>query len=88
MCNCWHRTQKASNDPIPCHSACLNRLRDRTDTVFGRLTDRYCIKRVWATDWWHLCNGLLRKILSHTVMFLLAEQSRSQPLQIDTLLSA
>jgi len=80
--------RQASADPTPHYSTYLSRLRYRIDTVFGQLTDRYCIKRVWARDWWHLASRLLRKILSHTMMFLLGDQSRTQPLQIATLLSA
>ena len=58
-------------DPHPKRSAFLSRLRYRIDTVFSQLTERYSVKRVWARDLWHLTSRLLRKVLSHTVAFLL-----------------
>jgi hypothetical protein len=53
-------------DPHPKRSAFLSRLRYRIDTVFSQLTKRYCVKRVWARELWHLTGRLLRKVLSHT----------------------
>ncbi|HEX4207928.1 MAG TPA: transposase [Ktedonobacteraceae bacterium] len=44
-------------------SRVLGRVRYLIDTVFGQLTDRCTIKRVWARDLWHLRNRLLRVIL-------------------------
>jgi hypothetical protein len=73
-------------DPTPERSACLSRLRYRIDTVFSQLTGRYCIKRVWAKDLWHLAGRLLRKVLSHTVAFLLNHQQGNRPLQLSRLL--
>ena len=73
-------------DPAPKRSALLSRLRYRIDTVFSQLTERYCIKRVWARDLWHLTNRLLRKVLSHTVAFLLNHQVGNPPLQLSKLL--
>ncbi len=74
-------------DPTPNKkSALLSRLRYRIDTVFSQLTERYSIKRVWARDVWHLASRLLRKVLSHTVAFLLNHQSGNQPLQLSKLL--
>jgi hypothetical protein len=61
-------------DPTPKKSAFLSRLRYRIDTVFSQLTERYSVKRVWARDLWHLASRLLRKVLSHTVAFLLNHQ--------------
>jgi hypothetical protein len=43
-------------------------------------------KRVWARDLWHLMGRLLRKVLSHTVAFLLNHQTGNQPLQLSKLL--
>ncbi len=37
------------------------------DTVFGQLTDRCQLKRVWARDVWHLRNRILRLVLMHTL---------------------
>ncbi len=74
-------------DPAPRKSAYLSRLRYRIDTVFSQLTERYSIKRVWAKDLWHLASRLLRKVLSHTVAFLLNHQMGNQPLQLSKLLT-
>ena len=73
-------------DPTPNKSAFLSRLRYRIDTVFSQLTGRYCVKRVWARDLWHLASRLLRKVLSHTVAFLLNHRLGNQPLQLSNLL--
>ena len=58
-------------DPAPRRSALLSRLRYPIDTVSSQLTGRYSLKGVWAKDLWHLTGRLLRKVLSHTVAFLL-----------------
>lgn len=73
-------------DPTPKKSAYLSRLRYRIDTVFSQLTARYCVKRVWARDLWHLSSRLLRKVLSHTVAFLLNHQMGNQSLRLSKLL--
>ena len=73
-------------DPTPQKSAFLSRLRYRIDTVFSQLTERYSVKRVWARDLWHLASRLLRKVLSHTVAFLLNHQLGNPPLQLSKLL--
>jgi hypothetical protein len=74
-------------DPAPKKSAFLSRLRYRIDTVFSQLTERYSVKRVWARDMWHLASRLLRKVLSHTVAFLLNHQILGNPpLQLSKLL--
>jgi hypothetical protein len=73
-------------DPNPARSAYLSRLRYRIDTVFSQLTERYSVKKVWARDMWHLSSRLLRKVLSHTVAFLLNDRMGNQPLQLSKLL--
>ncbi len=78
--------QHKSVDPHPQRSAYLSRLRYRIDTVFSQLAGRYSIKRVWAKDLWHLTSRLLRKVLSHTVAFLLNYRVGNQPLQLAKLL--
>jgi hypothetical protein len=40
----------ATRDPWPALSRRLSRLRYRIDTVFGQLTERGAIKRVWTQD--------------------------------------
>jgi hypothetical protein len=73
-------------DPAPQRSALLSRFRYWIDTVFSQLSGRYSIKRVWARDLWHLTSRLLRKVLSHTVAFLLNHRSGNPPLQLAKLL--
>ncbi len=73
-------------DPTPKKSAFLGRLRYRIDTVFSQLTQRYSVKKVWARDLWHLASRVLRKVLSHTVAFLLNHQLGNPPLQLSKLL--
>jgi len=73
-------------DPSPRKSAYLSRLRYRIDTVFSQLTGRYSVKRVWAKDLWHLMSRLLRKVLSHTIAFLLNHRMGNPPLQLAKLL--
>jgi hypothetical protein len=73
-------------DPTPKKSAFLSRLRYRIDTVFSQLAERYCIKKVWARDLWHLASRLLRKVLSHTVASLLNHRAGNRPLQLARLL--
>jgi hypothetical protein len=73
-------------DPTPRRSALLSRFRYRIDTVFSQLTGRFSIKRVWARDLWHLMSRLVRKVLSHTVAFLLNHRMGHPPLQLSKLL--
>ncbi len=73
-------------DPRPRWSAFLSRLRYRIDTVFGQLVDRYQTKRVWAKDIWHLRSRMMRKVLSHTIAFLLNQAQGNPPLQLAKLL--
>jgi hypothetical protein len=77
----------ASRDPDRAGSFFLSRVRYRVDTVFGQLTERFQLKRVWTRDNWHLCNRVLRKVLSHTVALLLNRQAGNPPLQLEHLLS-
>ena len=78
--------QTKKRDPDPQRSAFLSRFRYRIDTVFSQLVERYSMKRVWARDMWHLISRLLRKVLSHTVAFLLNHHSGNPPLQLAKLL--
>src|SRR5215210_1908629 len=73
-------------DRHPERSALLSRFRYRIDTVFSQLVGRYSIKRVWGRDLWHLMSRLLRKVLSHTMAFLLNHRLGNQPLQLSRLL--
>jgi hypothetical protein len=76
----------AARDPTPTRNALLGRFRYRRDTVFSQLVGRYSIKRVWARDLWRLMSRLLRKVLSHTVAFLLNHRMGNPPLQLSKLL--
>jgi hypothetical protein len=73
-------------DPVPRKSAFLSCLRYRIGTVFSQLVRRYSVKRVWVRDRWHLASRLLRKVLSHTLAFLLNHRADNQPLQLAKLL--
>jgi Transposase DDE domain len=68
-------------------SPVLGRVRYLIDTVFGQLTDRCQMKRVWARDLWHLRNRLLRSILMQTVCFFLNQQDGAPYLQFDRLVA-
>ena len=77
-----HAPQAASyNSPV------LGRVRYLIDTVFGQLTDRCQMKRVWARDVWHLRNRLLRCLLMHTVCFFFNQQAAAPDLQLDRLVA-
>jgi hypothetical protein len=73
-------------DRHPEKSALLSRIRYRIDTVFSQLVGRYSVKRVRARDLWHLMSRLVRKVLSHTVAFLLNHLLGNSPLQLSKLL--
>ncbi len=77
----------ASAQPAHRWSPVLGRVRSRIDTVFGQLTDRYGVKRVWARDLWHLRNRLLRMVLMHTVCVLFNLHDQAPPLQLDRLVA-
>ncbi len=68
-------------------SAVLGRVRYLIDTVFGQLTDRCRMKRVWARDLWHLRNRLLRCLLMQTICFCFNQQDAAPYLQFDRLVA-
>jgi hypothetical protein len=72
----------AKFDPWPQRSRLIHHFRYRIETVFSQLTGRYQIKKVWARDMWHLQSRLLRKILSHTLCFILNQSQGNPPLQL------
>jgi hypothetical protein len=63
-------------------------VRYRIDTVFGQLSERCAVKRVWARVLWHLSNRLLRKVLMHTVSVLLNVEPGYQPLHLAQLVAS
>lgn len=79
--------QAHSSKAAAYESPVLGRVRYLIDTVFGQLTDRCALKRVWARDVWHLRNRLLRAILMHTLCFWLNQQEQAPLLQFDRLVA-
>lgn len=77
-----HSPQAAAYD-----SPVLGRVRYLIDTVFGQLTDRCHLKRMWARDLWHLRNRVLRVILMHTLCFWFNQQDEAPCLQFDHLVA-
>jgi hypothetical protein len=65
----------------------LSRVRYRIDTVFGQLTERFAVKRVWAQHSWHLANRLLRKRLAHTLAVLFNTRTGVPHLQLARLVA-
>ena len=74
-----------SKDPWPETNKFINHIRYTIETVFSQLTERYHIKKVWARDRWHLLSRLYRKILSHTLAFLVNQKIGNSPLEIGKL---
>lgn len=68
-------------------SAVLGQVRSLVDTVFGQLTDRCQLKRVWTRDLWHLRNRLLRTLLMHTLCVWLNQQREAPCLQLNSLVA-
>jgi hypothetical protein len=80
--------RKAHSPQAPAYqSSVLGQVRYRIDTVFGQLTDRCQLKRVWARDLWHLRNRILRAILMHTLCVWLNQQQEAPCLQLDRLIA-
>ncbi|SRR5579875_170970 len=80
--------RKAHSPLAPAYqSAVLGQVRYRIDTVFGQLTDRCRLKRMWARDLWHLRNRIMRVILMHTWCVWLNQQLEAPCLQLDHLVA-
>lgn len=73
--------RSAKKDPFPKFSRSISKARYLIDTVFGQLSERFDIKRIWARDAWHLISRLARKLLGHTLMILFAQRDGKEPLQ-------
>jgi len=80
--------QTKKRDPDPERSRRLSGPRWRVETVNGQLADRVRVKRVWARDLWHLCNRVIRKVLSHTVAIWLNRSAGLPQLRFADLLAA
>jgi hypothetical protein len=76
-----------SKDPRPEWSKFINHIRHLIETVFSQLTGRFNVKKVWARDIWHLLSRMYRKVLSHTLAFLLNQALGNPPLQFEKLLA-
>lgn len=79
--------QASSPKAAAYQSPVLGRVRYLVDTVFGQLTDRCGIKRVWVHDVWHLRNRVLRAVLMHTLGFFFNQQDQAPLLQFDRLVA-
>lgn len=80
-----YKSKKRDNHPWP---RWLVHTRRRIETVFSQLVGRFQAKTVSARDLWHLTSRWTRKLLSHTVAFLFAQQlDFDSPLQFHRLLS-
>ena len=82
--------RQARNDPASAKGGKwpYSDTRYRIDCVFGQLTDRFHVKRVWARDLWHLMGRLFRKVLAHTLALILNMEQGNTPLQFDQLVQA
>lgn len=79
-----YKSAKRERKPWPLW---LTQMRRRIETVFGQLVGRFQAKTVWARDTWHLTSRWLRKILSHTLAFFLAQRAGLEsPLQFAELI--
>lgn len=58
------------------------------ETVIGQLTERFHIERVRARKLWYFTNRIARKILAHTICFLINKRNGNPPLQFDLLVQA
>ena len=74
-------------DPQPERSRVLRGLHWLIETVNGQLAGRFCAKRTWAKDLWHLCSRVLRKVPSHTVAAWVNVSQGHRPLDFASLLS-
>ena len=77
------------NDPRPVSFVFqIMNIRRKVETVIGQLVERFRIQEIKAQDSWHLLAKVGRKILAHTVCFLLnKELNPENPLQLELLLS-
>jgi hypothetical protein len=66
---------RSAKGPVPRLPGRLIQARRRIETVIGQLVERDHAKRVWARDAWHLWSRWQRKLLSHTVVVYLCQQT-------------
>lgn len=61
--------------------------RQKIETIFSQLVERYKMKVVWARDTWHFSSRFIRKILSHTMAVLFCQREGRSPLSFWELLT-
>jgi hypothetical protein len=61
--------------------------RQKIETIFSQLVDRYRMKVVRAKDSWHFSSRFLRKILSHTMAVVLCRREGLPPTRFSELLT-
>lgn len=65
----------------------LSKKRQKIETVFSQLVERYQMKVVRARDTWHFCSRFIRKILSHTMAVILCRREGVSPTRFWELLT-
>jgi len=81
--------RKNMKDPRPKETlSLLMNIRRKIETVIGQLTERFHIQSIKAKDLWHLLAKINRKILSHSMCFMLNKMiNPDQPLSLALLTS-
>jgi hypothetical protein len=59
----------------------LSAKRQKIETIFSQLVERYKMKVVRARDTWHFCSRFLRKVLSHTMAVVFCSTEGVPPTQ-------
>lgn len=79
--------RKNMNDPRPKELvASIMNLRRKVETVIGQLVERFNIQAIKAKDRWHLMAKIGRKIMTHTICYVInSTVSPDQPLQFENL---
>jgi hypothetical protein len=61
--------------------------RQKIETIFSQLVERYNMKVVWARDSWHFSSRFVRKILSHTMAVVFCCREGVSPTRFSELLT-
>lgn len=81
------RANMKDNRPKSFVSALMN-IRRKIETVIGQLVERFHIQSIRAKDLWHLQVKISRKILAHTVCFMINQTINPEnPLALENILS-
>lgn len=65
----------------------LSKKRQKIESIFSQLVERYKMKVVWARDTWHFSSRFIRKILSHTMAVVLCRREGISPTRFWELLT-